>query len=430
MASATAIGTAPAPRRAVAAWVLYDLANVAFSINIISLYFPLWVVDDAGGRDSDYGLASAASMALVLLAAPFLGALSDQSARRLPFLAVATAVCCGATLFLGSGGLLWSLVWFAVANAFFQSGLVFYDALLPTVSTPETVGRVSGWGIGAGFAGALLGIGLGLTVLRFNSDAKPLVFKLTAVLFALGALPCFLWVRERPGLARPASAGRAVRQTMAELRATPALLRSAPGLGRYLVGRIFYTDAGNTAVAFMGVYAAKELGFSDLQTQLVLLAGIVAGPVGALTGGRWVDRLGPRRTLHRMLALWAAVLLLAAIVPAAGLPTGLFWLVAPLVGVALGGTSATDRTYLLRLAPPGALGQCYGLYATVGRFAAITGPLLWAAVVDWVGWGRPAAVASLAGMVIIGAAILRPVTDRPRTWGAEEVAVAADEVRV
>lgn len=32
-------------RRAVVDWVLYDLANVVFAIHVVSLCFPLWVVN-------------------------------------------------------------------------------------------------------------------------------------------------------------------------------------------------------------------------------------------------------------------------------------------------------------------------------------------------------------------------------------------------
>src|SRR5262245_50384596 len=39
---------------AVAGWVSYDLGNTIFSFNIVSIYLPLWVVNDMGGRDSDY----------------------------------------------------------------------------------------------------------------------------------------------------------------------------------------------------------------------------------------------------------------------------------------------------------------------------------------------------------------------------------------
>lgn len=403
-------GAGAGERRARVGWVLYDLANVVFSINIVSLYFPLWVVDDAGGRDAHVGVANGLAMALVFLTAPILGLLADRTGRRLPYLAAATLACAACTAALGHGGLWPALVLFTLANAMNSAGLVFYDALLPVVSAEPNRGRVSGYGTAAGFAGALLGIIAGGAVLAVDKHAKPTVFALTAVLFLLGSLPCLLWVREPPATGtlpfRPA-----LRAATHDLRGALAHARRLPWMARFLVGRIFYTDAANTIFAFMGIYATKEVGFSDAQTQLVLASGILAGPVGALLAGRAADRIGPKRTLDRLLGLWAVVLSLCAAIPLLGLPRGLFWLVAPLGGVAFGGTGTADRALLFRLAPPAHAGRFCGLFATVGRFSAVLGPLLWAAEVDWFGWGRPAAVASLVAITLLSFALFRPIDD-------------------
>ena len=72
------------------AWALYDLANTTFSLNVVSRYLPLLVVEDLGGRDLHVSVAYSAAMVCVALSAPLLGALSDHSGRRIPFLAVAT----------------------------------------------------------------------------------------------------------------------------------------------------------------------------------------------------------------------------------------------------------------------------------------------------------------------------------------------------
>ena len=88
-----------------------------------------------GGIDADYGNANSISMALMFFTAAILGALSDQAGRRKPFLIVTTLTCVGFTAMLGTGGLLPSLVLFVVANYMFQAGLIFYDSLLPVVST-------------------------------------------------------------------------------------------------------------------------------------------------------------------------------------------------------------------------------------------------------------------------------------------------------
>ena len=137
MTTTQALPGSPAPiaRRAVLSWALYDLANTIFSMNIVSLYFSLWVVNEMGGVDADYGNANSISMALMFFTAAILGALSDQAGRRKPFLIVTTLVCVSFTMLLGTGGLFLSLLFFVVANYMFQGGLIFYDSLLPAVST-------------------------------------------------------------------------------------------------------------------------------------------------------------------------------------------------------------------------------------------------------------------------------------------------------
>jgi MFS transporter, UMF1 family len=384
-----------ANKRAVIGWVIYDFAAVIFAMNIAGLYFPLWVVEDADGRDAHVAIALSAAMAIVLVAAPILGSFADRSGRRVLMLGVTTVACVLFTFLLGHGGLTVALIIFAIANALNGCGLVFYDALLPVVSTDETRGRVSGYGIAAGFGGAVLGVGVGALILAGDAAVKPLVFKVTAVMFLIAALPCLLWVRE------PAKAAHAPRPPLIQdLRLTLDLCRRLPGVSRFLLGRVLYTDAANTIFAFMSVYSVKEVGFSEARTQLVLLLGILGGPIGALMAGRAADQVGPRAALRRILWLWVGVLTLCAAIPALGLPDNLFWIVAPLGGVAFGGTSATDRTLLLAQTPPEHSGRFFGVFAMTGRFSAIIGPLLWALTVDLLDLGRPAAVLTLAALVL------------------------------
>jgi MFS transporter, UMF1 family len=407
---------------AIAGWVLYDLGNTLFSFNVISLYLPLWVVNDMGGRDADYGLANSLSMALMLFAAPLLGALSDQGGRRMPYLIVITVLCVCFTALLGQGGIATTLLLFVVANFCYQAGLIFYDALLPVVSTPDNRGRIGGIGVGVGYVGSFVGVGTGLLILSNDPTAKPLVFQVTAALFLLFALPCFFFVREpRRADAQPLGF-QAVGAAVRELRQTVGRLRAYPGLARFLFGRVFYADAANTLIAFMGIYVTNEVGFGERDTQILLLVGIAASIVGGLTWGLVVDRWGPKRTLNAVLGVWSVTFGLIAAIGGLNLPSWLFWIAGPLAGVALGGTWAADRPLMLQLSPPRYLGQFYGLYAMVGRFAAILGPLLWAGIVDGLGLGRPAAVLSLLAMVALAWLILRPVPSEERVWGPEDLA--------
>ncbi len=413
----------------VIAWAMYDLANTLFSFTVTSIQLPLWVVNDMGGRDSDFGLATGLSMGLIFLLAPFLGALSDQARTRMPFLVISTLICVAFTAPLGQGGLWTTLTLFIIANFFYQAGVIFYDALLPAVSTPATRGRVGGIGVGIGSIGALLGIISGLVITGNDPAAKPLLFQITAVMFLLFALPCFFFVKEPPRpVTRPFGLW-AVRAAVDELSQTARRVRHYRGLGRFLVGRVFYSDAANTMIAFTGIYVTNEIGFSQQHAQMLLGSAVVCAILGGFIWGVVADRIGPKKTLNCVLGIWIVLLGLAAAIGGLGLPGWLFWLTGPLVGFCLSGTWAADRPLMLRLSPPRYLGQFYGLYAMVGRFAALIGPLAWSAIVDGLGWGRPAAVFSLMLMVIAAAIILRPVSDEPRAWGEEDLvsSLPADE---
>ena len=399
---------APPPRRGVAGWIVNDLGNTLFSQNMISNYFPVWIVAVIGGSDGHISLVNTVTMALMLGIGPWLGAVSDRMPRRLPILMATTTGCCLLTLLVGNE--LWnSLILFLWANLLFQAGLVMYDSLLPAVSTPENRGRVGGTAVGLGYLGSLLGIGIGFLVLSRGGDYQT-VFRLTAIGFFLLALPCFLWLKEPVRVVERTSPIALARGAFSDIMNTARRARSYPELVRFLVGRAFYAEAANTIGIFMAVYLTVQLGFSSGEKDRLLLVAILAAVAGGFFWGRVVDRIGPRDSLMRVLIVWSVALILIATTGFGILPNDALWLIAPLAGFALGGTWASDRPLMIGLAPPEYLGQFYGLYALAGRFAALVGPLIWWLVVDVLSLGRPTALLVLLGLVLVAMQILRPLS--------------------
>ncbi|MCJ7627670.1 MAG: MFS transporter, partial [Longimicrobiales bacterium] len=243
-------------RRSVASWVLYDLANTIFSMGVVSMYFSLWIRDQVGVEraDSVYGTITAISMAVIFVASPLLGAMTDRARRRMPFLVVSTLVCVVFTALLARSGFWLTAIFFCIANVAFQAGLQFYDALLPEVSTEENRGRIGGIGVGIGYLGSYLAVGLGLLL---GSEDKPLLFLLIAVSFLALSIPCFLFVKER-GNPRPRPINlRMVVESTGETVRTLTGSQEYPGLLRFLIGRAFYTDAINTVIAIMTLFTVN-----------------------------------------------------------------------------------------------------------------------------------------------------------------------------
>jgi MFS transporter, UMF1 family len=416
---------------AVVSWILYDLANTIFSMGVVSLYFSLYVAREVGSERADraYGVITAISMGIIFFISPLLGSMTDRARRRMPFLVWSTIICCGCTALLSRGSFRLSAILFIVANAAYQAGVQYYDSLLPDVTTEQNRGRISGIGVGIGYVGSYFAVGIGLL---FGTGDFPRLFTLIAAAFFLLSLPCFLFVRERgnPNPRRIFGLSM-IRESTAQTIRSLRHGQEYPGLLRFLIGRVFYTDAINTVIAYMSLYTlnvALASGLSreqaEVKAQVILISAVTCSVIGGIAWGSMIDRLGPKRTLTRVLWLWIGVFALAATIGLFALPLGWMYVVASAAGVALGGIWAADRPYMLRLTPPDRVGEFYGLYGMVGRFSAVSGPVLWSLttyfVVERAGFapltGQSIAILTLLVLVLASYAILRPVTDAPRDW--------------
>lgn len=418
-------------RRAVAAWVLYDLANTIFSMGVISLFFSLWVRSAVGERQADrtYSIITAVSMGIIFIVSPLLGAMTDRARRRMPFLVVSTLICVVFTALLARSGFYLTAIFFIIANIAYQAGLQFYDALLPEVSTEETRGRIGGLGVGIGYLGSYIAVGFGF-YFGLADETLPFIFLLIAISFLLFALPCFFFVEER-GNPNPRPIG--LRMIIESTRETFRTLRSSdeyPGLKRFLIGRVFYTDAINTVITIMALYTvniAVANGLNETegreQANLIYMAAITFAIIGGFFWGWLADLKGAKRTLDWVLMSWIAIFVMAAMVGLLALPLVALYVVVSLAGFALGGVWAADRPLMLQLTPPERIGEFYGLYGMVGRFSAITGPIVWATVtyltIERFGLsprtGQGIGVLVLLMVMLVGFIILRPLRDAPRT---------------
>ncbi len=361
-------------RLAIFSWSLYDFANTIFSMNVISLYFALWVTVDHDGQDILYSTALSLSMLAVALSVPVFGALSDTTGKRRTPLIALTLLCVFCTGLIGTTDHLWTgLILFMVANYGYQSALVFYNGMLPSISRGSHVGLVSGYGVSLGYLGSILGM---LMVQRFvESDGRSAAFLPTAGLLLLFSLPCFLFVKD-PETGRSAPPVR-IKEAFNTLKQTFLRVRQYRSLFRFILIHFLVLDAVNTIIAFMAVYASKVIGFSGGQITKFLISSTVCAMIGSWVIGILVKHKGIIWSYWLVLALWIASLSLAA----TSQSEALFWLVGPLAGVGMGGVWVVSRAFITELSPPEKVGEFFGLYGMAGKAASIIGPLLWGGVV-------------------------------------------------
>ncbi len=459
-------------RRDVISWALYDFANTIYSMNILSLYFAGWLVIDLGFEDIHYSLAFSASMLASAIIMPALGYISDRKSQKSPrnssilsqprllLLLIFTAgavVSVIAFTITPVSSIALILIFFGLSNFFFEGGIVFYNALLDSVSNPDNVGKVSGFGVSLGYGGSVVGMVLvlpfvtgdlfGLDIPFIEGGGKSAAFLPTAIFYALFSIPIFLFVRERAragGAGAPLLLGQTESQAesnnksglIAAYRDIWRSLKSTekyPGMLRFLISDYFFEDAIATVIIFMAIFTERVLGLGDSDRVTFFILSTVFAMIGAYLLGLMADRFSPKKTLFWIVAGWIIVLLFFAI----NSNQTVFWILGPVVGILLGGVWAVSRSLLMQLSPPEKLGEFFGLFSLSGRAAAVVGPLVWGGVVllfsqnnafgrsvaELLGMTGEAAdklpyrlaVISLAAMMAVGLYIFRKVPDRKVT---------------
>ena len=360
---------------AIVSWSLYDFANTIFSMNVISLYFALWVTVDHGGQDILYSFALSLSMLAVAVSVPVLGAISDTTGKRQRPLVSLTLFCVICTALIGGTPNLWvGLVLFVIANYCYQSALVFYNGMLPSVSQGTHVGLVSGYGVSLGYLGSIAGL---LMVKPFVEESgRSAAFLPTAALVLFFSLPCFFFVRDPKKKSSPPVQ---ITKVFATLKETFSRIKHYKSLFQFIIIHFLVLDAVNTIIAFMAVYATKVIGFDGNEITQFLISSTVGAMIGAIIIGFLVKHKGSIWAYWLVLWLWIAALSLAAVSQS----TTLFWCVGPLAGMGMGGVWVVSRAIVVELSPPEKLGEFFGFYSLAGKTASIFGPLLWGSVV-WV----------------------------------------------
>jgi UMF1 family MFS transporter len=399
---------APA-RRTIVAWLLYDFANSAYvaviPATVYSKYYALAVVGNEHGEgDFWWGVAVTASMAIVAVASPPLGAIADHAGVRKRFLGVLTYLSVAATALMatvGPGDVLWGLVLVVVATVGFEGAIVYYNAYLPELADPGHQGRLSAYGFAAGYAGSALALAAALPfALR---DRYGGAFLTAAVLFGVFAFPAMRYLPpDRPG---GVAVGDAVGVGFREARETLRQILRLPDLRAFLLAYLFFEDGINTVVFFSSVFAGHTLGFSTPEVIGLYFVVQLSALAGAWLWARPIDTWGPRAVVMITLVQWCLVVVAAYLVST----KGQFYTVAILAGTGLGAVQAAARALMASLIPRGREAAMFGFYSLCGKTAAIMGPLIFGATSRLTGGNQRVAILAVGVMFVVGLAVLSRV---------------------
>ena len=427
----TAAGPSGVRRRVVLAWGLWDWGSAAYNAVITSFVFGPYVVrgvvGDAqpGGLTANtwLGISGFVAGLLVALIAPITGQRSDAGGHRRRNLAIWTALVIATMVglftveddpaFLGI-----ALVLLAGGAVFQEFAGVSYNAMLPQVSTPATVGRVSGFGWSLGYFG-----GIFLLLICYVGFIAPevgwfgvtaenglnirVVAVFSALWFAVFAVPVLFAVPELPPgpKSRRVSIPDSYRLLVADVRRLFARDRNAVW---FLLASALYRDGLAAVFTFGAILAVRVYGLDQSTVLIFGVAANVVAALGALALGVVEDHVGPKLVI--MVSL-AGLLVSCTVLLFVSGPT-MFWVFGLLLCLWVGPAQASSRSFLAQVAPPGREGEMFGLYATTGRAASFIAPGLFALFSGL--YSDRVGILGIALVLLAGAVALSRVAPPPR----------------
>ena len=426
-------------RRTRWSWYFYDFGNSAYAaivlLAVYSAYFKNVVVGGAEGTRL-WGISVGIAAILVAIVSPVLGSIADFSKAKKKFLYIFTTISVIFTaclFFVLKGDVFLGMLFFILAEIGYRGAQVFYDALLVDVSTPKSIGSVSGKGWAIGSAGGVVALVIVLIPIKLigGTDIIRISFLIAAAFYALSSIPTLLWVRQ---VAEPEvlPAGESpLSHAFKNLASTFRDVRNYKEFIKFMIAFLIYNDGIMMTLDYAAIIGGTLFGVQTTQLIVFVIIVQITSVAGAYLFGILSDKKSCKYAL--IISLIAMIFTVSALFIIQSLV--LFYIVGALAGFFLSGVQAVSRTFVSQLAPSTKTTEFYGFLTVAGRTSTFIGPLVFGtlsyrmnnyyvnhgvATVLAEQMGMRWAIGSIVVFLIIGLALLLWVRDDKSHLRSEE----------
>ncbi len=390
-------------------WIMYDFANSSFTTIIVtviySVYFKNVVVNQGELGTALWGRAVSISMLMVAVSAPIFGAVADFSRAKKKFLfynCYLTVIFTALLYFVKAGDIFTGMLFFIIANFGFNSGNVFYNALLPDIVPREALGKVSGWGWAFGYVGGLVSLLLMLPLV--HNKWITLTFPTVAAFFGIFAIPTFIMLKE---IRKPSKRTNYFRTALVRIKESANNIRNFKELIKFIISYLIYNDGIIIVISFAAIYGATRFDMNQKELINYFVIANITSIVGAFIFGYILDWIGAKKTITITLLIWIVVVFWAF--KCSSIKE--FYYVGMLAGIAIGSSQSSSRSMLALLTPKEKMAEFFGFYSVTGKIASIMGPLVYGEISRITGDQRWA-ILSVIGFFVVGATLLQFVNEK------------------
>lgn len=367
-------------------WVLYDVANSAFVLTVITVLFPIYhkAVSDSPENAAQYFVFLTAAIALVVaVLSPIIGSLANYKGNKKKFFKIFLGIGIVGGIGIAIPGLSWLVLIaiFAIASIGYNLTNVLYDSFLVDVTSEDKFDEISSQGFAWGYIGSMIPffiaiipfllVTLEMIDQSYYQLAISYAFIVTVIWWFFYSLPLLKDVDQKFELEHEP---QPVRKSIARLWETFKDIRKYKHIFIFMIAYLLYIDVVNTVIR-LATTIGSELEVGDpILLGIVILVQFIAFPC-AIIYGRMTKKFGGKKMIYYGIVIYALTIGVVSMIASKD-DAWLMWVVAVLVGSAQGGIQSISRSYFARMLPIEKANEFFGFFSVFGKFSGIFSPLL------------------------------------------------------
>lgn len=424
-------------KKTINAWCSYDWSNSVYNLIITTAIFPIYYSDSTstafgGSLVSFFGFSIDAtvlytyaisfSFLLAVILYPILSGTADFLGAKKAFMRFFTYMgsfaCIGLYFFEGSN-IEYGIIMAITASLGYASSVVFYNAFLPEIASINRMDDVSARGFSMGYVGSVLLLIVSLILVSFpNSFGFEGAGSATKFIFLLVGIWWFGFAHISFSVLKDQRTnGKVTRDVLksgfSELSIVFQTLKKNIQSIRFLYSFFFYSMGVQTVMLLAPLFAKNIMKMESSEMIIMILIIQLVAIIGAYSFAWLSKKKGNKTSIIIAIIVWIAICLIAFVIE----NKNLFFAMAGLLGLVMGGIQSISRSTFSKLLPAGVTDTAsyFSFYDVTEKLAIVLGTVSFGYILQLTGTMRNSmlfmGIFFIIGIIILSRAQLSQNTE-------------------
>lgn len=426
------------------AWCSYDWANSVYNLTITATIFPVYysaVTRVAYGGETVnffglsvqntvlYSYAISFSFLVIVFLSPLLSGIADYSGKKKRFMQFFTymgSLACLSLYFFTGENVGYGIICSVLASIGYAGALVFYNAFLPEITTPDRMDKISAKGFSLGYIGSVVLLVINVIFITYPGiigfpdtdagklQATRLAFLMVGVWWLSFSQIAFYYLKDLPKGNKVTS--KVFTKGFHELSKVIKSLSAHKAALGFLSSFFFYSMGAQTVMLLAPLFGEAEIRLTGDKLILTVLILQIVAIVGAQLFARIATKKGNKLSIGIAICIWAGVCIGAYFLQT----ETQFYILAAFLGLVMGGIQSVSRSTYAKLIPAASkeTASYFSLYDVSEKLAIVLGTFSYGLILQLTGSMRNSAACMI--VFFITGLIILVRTKLPRVMSQDE----------